>query len=376
MKLINDLLRHTAAHKDEISAAVAKVIESGWFVLGPEVSAFEKEFAAYCGTSACVGVANGTEALELALRVLGVERGDQVVAVANAGGYGLHAMQAVGAVPLFVDVDPASMNMAPTLLEVALKQGGAAQGVRAVIFTHLYGNAAGIVAVAEICARHGVPLIEDCAQAHGVVVAGKKTGAWGALGCFSFYPTKNLGALGDGGAVTTSDLGLAARLAQLRQYGWGKTKYVSDLAGARNSRLDEIQAAVLRVKLRYLDGWNARRREVARRYGEALAGVPVQPHMSAAAISPAYAAHLYVVRTPGREALRAFLKERGIGSDVHYPVPDHQQPNRVLEGAVTSLPVTETLASEILTLPCYPEMTDMDVEAVAAAVGEWARTVG
>ncbi|MBY0510655.1 MAG: DegT/DnrJ/EryC1/StrS family aminotransferase [Rhodospirillaceae bacterium] len=372
MKLINDLGRHTAAHKDEIAAAVAKVIESGWFVLGPETAAFEQEFAAYCSVSACVGVANGTEALELALRALGVGAGDRVAGVANAGGYGLHAMRAIGALPSYVDVDDTSLNMSPELLDRLLKSDGRA--IRAVIFTHLYGNTAGLEAVAQVCARHGAPLVEDCAQAHGAVVAGKKVGSWGVLGCFSFYPTKNLGALGDGGAVVTADEGLAGRLRQLRQYGWGKSKYVSELPGARNSRLDEIQSAVLRVKLRHLDGWNARRRVIAQRYAQGLAGLPVRvPLDHTAAADPGYVAHLYVLRTPRRDALRAHLKNQGIGTDIHYPVPDHKQPSCPSESAITPLPVSENLAIEVLTLPCYPELADIEVDAVTGAVHAWAR---
>ncbi len=369
MLLINDLTRHTQACKSEVAAAVTKVLESGWFVLGPETKAFEIEFAAYCAVGHCVGVGNGTEALELALRALNVGAGDGVACVANAGGYGLHAINAVGALPLFVDVDAGNMNMAPELLTAAL----ASAKVKAVIFTHLYGNMAGIEAVAATCAAAGVPLIEDCAQAHGAVTAGLKAGAWGALACFSFYPTKNLGALGDGGAVVTSDPALDARLRQLRQYGWGATKYVSELPGSRNSRLDEMQAAILRVKLPNLDDWNERRRHVAQRYATGLDRLPLTIPMTAdQARQKSYVAHLYVLRVEDRETLRSALKAEGIASDVHYPIPDHRQPSCPTVAASVSLPVTERLAREVMTLPCYPEMADSDADKVISAATTWA----
>jgi len=374
MKLINDLLRHTEAYKSEIEAAVAQVIKSGWFVLGPETTAFQNEFASYCGAASCVGVGNGTDALELALRTLGIDADDRVACVANAGGYSLHAIRAVGALPAFVDVNATTMNMEPALLERMLQDASTTKPVRAVIFTHLYGSVAGIEAATDICTRYDVPLIEDCAQAHGALVAGKRAGAWGKLGCFSFYPTKNLGALGDGGAVITSDAALASKLLELRQYGWKQTKYISEVSGARNSRLDEIQAAVLRVKLRHLDAWNARRRKIAERYAQGLSQLAIMLPM-AAPLDGGYVAHLYVIRTARREELRKYLKTQQIGCDVHYPVPDHQQPICPPGARVTPLPVTEKLATEVLTLPCYPEMTDSEVDTVTAAVGAWARSL-
>lgn len=357
--LINDLKRHHDPLAKELAEAVKRVMSRGWYILGPEVEAFEAEFASYCGVPNCIAVGNGTDALELALLALGIGPGSEVATVANAGMYGTTAILRAGAKPLYVDVDEESMTMSPEALRAALSRETAA-----VIVTHLYGRMAPVGKLCEIAAAHNIPLIEDCAQAHGAERAGRKSGTWGTLGCFSFYPTKNLGALGDGGAIVTADADLAARIRALRQYGW-TSRYRSTLAGGRNSRLDEMQAAVLRAKLPHLDGWNARRREIAQRYAEALAGMGL-------ALPPAgsdYVAHLYVIRSRQREPLRAALAAAGIGTDVHYPVPDHQQESmRGVSFRPTPLPVTESYAGEVLTLPCFPEMTDAEVEEVAAAI--------
>jgi len=351
----NDLARHNGPLREELERAMQAVTGAGWYILGPQVRAFEEEFAEYCGGGQAVGVANGTDALEIALRALGVGPGDRVAAAANAGGYATCAILAAGAQPWLVEIEPRTMLMDARALAEAVPH------VRAVVVTHLYGRMAEMPAILE--AARGVPVIEDCAQAHGARLEGVHAGLWGAAGCFSFYPTKNLGALGDGGAVLSRDAGLAGRVRALRQYGWS-SKYRSAAAG-RNSRLDELQAAVLRVKLPYLDGWNERRRAVTRLYGQLLAGVPLElpPACGAEAV-----AHLYVVRTPAREALRRRLEAAGIGSDVHYPVPDHRQEMACGQPwAAVSLPVTERCAGEVLTLPCFPELTDEEVRGVAAA---------
>ncbi len=363
MILINDLGAHARARQDVIRQALERVVSSGWFVMGPEVRAFEEEFSTWLGVSRTLGVGNGTDALELALRALGVTRNDTVATVANAGMYTCTALLAIGAKPFFMDVDPQSGLASLVECERALDAG-----VKAVVVTHLYGLAVpDIEAIADRCRRSAVPLIEDCAQAHGAVINGRKTGTFGDIGCFSFYPTKNLGALGDGGAVVVRDAGLGDRLAQLRQYGWSG-KYTVSQPGGRNSRLDEMQAAVLREFLPLLDGWNERRRQIARRYASLITHQAVSlPRFEA----DEYVAHLYVVRTRNPAGLKDHLQAYMVGSDVHYPIPDHRQ--SVFAGAYdeVALPVTEQLAGEILTLPCYPEMSDNDVQQVAEAVNTW-----
>jgi dTDP-4-amino-4,6-dideoxygalactose transaminase len=363
MQQINDLSARIAQCQEQIKAAVNRVVDSGWLVLGPEVKQFETAFAAYLGASDCITVANGTDAIELGLKALGVAPGDQVATVANASMYTTTALLAIGAEPFFMDVDLDSR--CATLAEVTRALDA---GVKAVVVTHLYGLAAPeIVQIAALCAQRGVPLFEDCAQAHGASVDGKRTGTFGDAASFSFYPTKNLGALGDGGAVVTSDASIAERMRALRQYGWSE-KYKVQVAGARNSRLDEMQAAILGAFLPGLDAANARRRAIAERYSAELNHPEVQvPNASGAA----YVGHLYVVRSPRRDALRAHLREAGIASDVHYPIPDHRQPLFGDRYADLRLENTERLAADILTLPCYPEMSDENVDRVIAAVNAW-----
>lgn len=362
--LINDLSARIRAHEPALRAATQRVLESGWVVLGPEVKRFERLFADYVGVRECITVANGTDAIEFALRAFGLGEGDTVATVANAGMYGTIAAASAGLRPFFMDVDAGSRNVPLSEVQRAL-----AWGVRAVIVTHLYGNAvAEIAAIARMCRDAGVSLLEDCAQAHGAVVGGRQVGSFGNAASFSFYPTKNLGALGDGGAVVTDDLELANRLRALRQYGWSD-KYRVELAGARNSRLDELQAAFLCEFLPGLDALNARRREIAHLYGTLLRHPLVQvPRCHEASV-----AHLYVLQTGQRESLRAHLKAAGIASDVHYPVPDHHQPVFGGRYAAVQLPVTERLAAEVLTLPCYPEMRDEDVRKVCEVVNAWQR---
>ena len=356
---LNDLLRQTSALQSELAAVVNRVVASGWYILGRECAAFESDFAAYCGVPHCVSVANGTDALEISLRSLGIGPGDSVATVANAGGYSTAAIRAVGAEPIYIDIDPYTMNMSAASLRAHL-----APTARAVIATHLYGRMADLPALLAVTQRAGVPLIEDCAQAHGAAIGGRKAGSWGAAACFSFYPTKNLGALGDGGAITTHDPQLAQRVKSLRQYGWS-AKYRSSEYG-RNSRMDELQAAILRAKLPHLDGWNARRREIASIYSAALAGQAVEYPLD---FGEAYVAHLYVIRCPSREQVRAALKQRGVETDIHYPVPDHlQEAARGTLAADTQLPVTEQAAGEVLTLPCYAELEDDEISAVTTAL--------
>lgn len=347
----------------DFSAAVGRVIDSHWYVMGSEVAAFEREFAQYCGAAHCVSLGNGTDALELGLRALGVGAGDEVYMAANAGFYGSTAAHLIGALPRYVDIDAASLTMSPAALEAALAGGRP----KAIIVTHLYGQLADIEAIVEIGGRSGVPVIEDVAQAHGARRNGRQAGTFAQLGTFSFYPTKNLGALGDGGAVVTNDEAIAARIAQLRQYGWGR-KYSVDVPRGRNSRLDEMQAAILREKLPRLDGWNAQRRAIAARYNAAFARLGLACPVS---VGDDYVAHLYIVRLANRDAFREHLKAEGVSTDVHYPIADHRQPAYPGQGTGFPLDATERACDEIVTLPCFPGLSDADVKRVIAAVRGW-----
>ena len=343
----------------DLAGPMLRVLESNSFVMGREVAQFEEEFAAHTGVRHCISVANGTDALELALRAIDLQPGQHVACVANAGFYSATAIHLAGGVPLYVDVDAQSLTLAPAALERALGEKPAA-----VIATHLYGQLASIEQLAALCRSAGVPLIEDCAQSHGASRTGKRAGSFADLACFSFYPTKNLGALGDGGAVLTADDALAARLKALRQYGWSK-KYEVSVLGGRNSRLDELQAAVLRQKLPLLERHNARRREIAARYNAAFAQLPLRLPVS---VGEDFVAHLYVVRTQQREALRAHLAECGVATDVHYPIPDIRQPAFGQRYTGTALPVSEAACATAMSLPCFPGLPEDDVEHVVRSV--------
>lgn len=361
--LINNLSAHVSNYRTAIDVAIKRVLDRSWLVLGPEVETFEKSFANYVKVSHCRSLANGTDALELAMRALGVQAGDKVATVANAGMYTSTAILAIAGTPIYMDVDLVTQVVTQKEVERALQQG-----VKAVVVTHLYGQAQPNIAdIAAKCHEANVLLVEDCAQAHGARVNGKRVGSFGDAGCFSFYPTKNLGALGDGGAVVCHDAELAEKVGRLRQYGWS-AKYQVELAGARNSRLDEIQAAILSEFLPHLDSWNACRREIASQYSALI----THPEIVLPPVSGEdYVAHLYVMSTPRRDMLREHLRKRDIATDVHYPIPDHRQPvfgNRFLD---LHLPNTERLAHEVLTLPCYPEMNQEDVGKIVNAVNEW-----
>ncbi len=362
MLKINDLARHHAPLAHELAARAQTVLSSGWFVLGPEVSAFEEAFSQYCGVERAIGVGNGTDALELALRACDVGPGDKVVNVANAGMYTTAAILSVGATPVFVDVRDDDLSM-----DMSLLGGAVTDATRAIVVTHLHGHMADIDAALAIAAERGIPVIEDCAQAHGARHRGKLAGSFGAVGCFSFYPTKNLGALGDGGAVVTSDPERAERLRALRQYGWS-SKYAVTVPHGRNSRLDELQAALLSVKLPHLDTWNARRVSIAQRYSRELSNPALRiPRIEAGSD----VAHLYVVRCAARDDLRAHLAREHIATDVHYPTPDHRQSILSDGFAATGLPVTERACTQVLTLPCFPEMTDAEVAQVIEYCNRW-----
>lgn len=361
--LINDLSLRIRANEQAINAAINNVLASGWLVLGPSVKKFETSFAEYVGADHCVGLANGTDAIELALRALGVVSGDRVATVANAGMYTTTALLAIGAEPFFLDVDLATRNT--TLSEVVRAVNSE---VKAVVVTHIYGLATSeIRRIAKYCDQKGVRLLEDCAQAHGAKIDGQSVGTFGDASSFSFYPTKNLGALGDGGAVVTNRADIAEHVSRLRQYGW-TDKYRVEFVGARNSRLDELQAAILTHFLPELDAHNSRRRSIAKRYNLRINHPDVVlPEL----VGQEYVGHLYVIRSSMRDSLRAHLKSLGISSDVHYPVPDHQQPVFGRRFFRVRLPNTEQLATEVLTLPCYPEMTEAQIEEVIAGVNSW-----
>lgn len=357
---LNSLARHVAPLRARLLAAMESVLDSGHYVLGAGVEAFETGFAEYCGTAHCVGVANGSDALELALKATGVGQGDRVAMAANAAMYAATAALACGAEPVFVDVGE-DATLDPAALERACDES---HPVRAVVVTHLYGRLAQMDPVMATCNARGIALVEDCAQAHGARARdGRRAGAFGNAAAFSFYPTKNLGALGDAGAVTSRDPAVASRVRALRQYGWER-KYVNAASGGRNSRLDELQARVLSEKLPLLDGWNLRRREIANRYSN---GIRNQGITVPGPAGEEHVAHLYVVYGEARDRLRAHLAAAGIASDVHYPLPDHRQPCFGARHAKLSLPVTERHARTALSLPCFPELTDREVERVIDA---------
>ena len=338
------------AHREEIDAAIDNVLTNGRYILGPEVEAFEREFAQYCGVKHAVGVGSGTEALHVALAAMGVGAGDEVITTAHTAVATASAIRLCGATPVFVDIEPGTWTIDPRLVEAAITPK-----TKAIVPVHIYGQPADLAPILKL----GVPVLEDCAQAHGAKYDGRRVGSMGLLGAFSFYPTKNLGAIGDGGAVVTNDDALAKRLRLLREYGWAE-RYVSSTDGW-NTRLDELQAAILRVKLRHLDDDNTRRRTIAKRYDEALTSTPVVRE----GVEHVY--HLYVITNDRRDALQQQLRDRGIGALVHYPVPVHKQPAYATND---SLPNTERAAATVLSLPMYPELTPEQQEQVINAVQE------
>lgn len=348
------------SYQAEIEVAISRVLQSNRYILGPEVEGLEQEFAEFIGTRQAVGVANGTDALELALRALAIGPGDEVITVSHTAVATVAAIEAAGAIPVLVDVDPHCYTLDPTQLEGVLTNR-----TRAVIAVHLYGQAADLDAIEAFCQRHKLALIEDASQAHGATWRGKRLGSIGNIGCFSCYPTKNLGAIGDAGLITTNDDPLAHRVRMLREYGW-QQRYVSDLPG-RNSRLDELQAAILRIKLRHLDADNAKRRALAAQYASALKATALNLPQTRAGAQHVF--HLYVVRTANRQGLIAHLKAHDIHPGVHYPVPVHRQ--AAYDGrtrTASSMAVTEVLAAEVLSLPIYPELEPGQVAVVAETI--------
>jgi aminotransferase EvaB len=363
---MNDLGRLIREDRPAIDRAIESVLDSGWLIHGTQHQMFEDEFATYNGSSSCVGVANGTDALTIALGATGVGPQDTVIMVANAGFYAATACCARGATPHFVDVRRDTLNMDPAALRAALER----TTPKAVIATHLYGGLADIEEIAALCRRANVMLIEDCAQAAGArTSSGRMAGTFGDLGCFSFYPTKNLAAIGDGGAIVTDSPELAEHCRRIRQYGWSE-RYTVTRAGV-NSRLDEIQAAVLRHRLPRLDERNTRRRAIAASYAAALS-----KHESKLVFwdDASHVAHMTVVRTAFRNDLRAHLETCGISSDIHYPIADdiqeiwqHEKRMRIADDLVE----TYAAITEIVSIPGFPEMTDEEVNRVASALGDF-----
>ena len=346
--------RHNAA----IRAAIDRVLTSGWFVLGEENRCFEAEFSAFHGGGEMVGVANGTDAIELALRAIGVQPGDHIATVSFTVTATVAAITSIGAVPVFVEIDEDTMTMSPIALAGVLDRCA----IKAILPVHLYGHPADMSAIMAIADEHSIPVIEDCAQAHGARCGGRLVGTFGAAAAFSFYPTKNLGGIGDGGAVLTRDPLIAERVRSLRQYGW-KTRYIAEITG-RNSRLDELQAAILRTRLPHLEAENARRREHAAAYTASWATLGVTLPSRAQDAEAVF--HQYALRHPRRDALQTALAAHGVGCAVLYPVPVHQQPAHATPDV--SLPITEKAAREVLCVPVYPELSDEQRARIVAAL--------
>ena len=357
----NDLSRTPSDVRAEIDAALARVLASGWFMLGPENEAFQAELAAYLGVSEVVPLANGTDALELALAAVGVVQGDHVVTVANAGAYGTIATRLLGGIPVYAEIDETTLLPTAELVRAAIES--APEKPKAMIVTHLYGAMAPVVEIVAVAREYGIAVVEDCAQSLGARRGARAAGTFGDIATTSFYPTKNLGALGDAGAVYTDDASLAERVRRLRQYGWD-SKYHIAFDHGRNSRMDELQAAILRVKLGHLDDGNERRRQIHARY-EAVSSPAARVVNSA---SESFIGHLAVLVAPDRDGFRAAMKDAGVGTDVHYPIPDHQQdfPTGAVRGV--SLPVTERISARIVSVPLFPELTEPEIDRIAAAL--------
>jgi len=358
------------AHKAEIDAAIGRVLDSGWYILGQEVAAFEQEFADYIGVRYAIGVASGTDALEIALRACGIEPGDVVFTVSHTAVATVAAIELVSATPVLVDIDPATFTMEPNCLEEAIKKHDNSR-LRAIIPVHLYGHPADMSAILDIARRYDLRVIEDCAQAHGAALQDRKVGNWGHIAAFSFYPTKNLGAFGDGGMVVTDDPELAEQAHLLREYGW-RERYVSEVPGM-NSRLDALQAAILRVKLHYLDDDVARRRANAALYNRLLAPTGLQ--LPSEVSGTRHAFHQYVIQTTRRDDLQVWLRAHRIGTLVHYPVPVHVQPAYLGRlGKPGSFPCCELAAKRVLSLPLFPELDSDRIQHVAQLIEEWQKS--
>lgn len=358
-----DLRAQHDSIRTELFDAITQVIDTSAFIMGPAIKEFEPKFAEFCGVKHAIGVSSGTSALHLALWALGIGPGDEVITIPHTFIATAEAISLCGATPVFVDIDPVAYTMDVTKLEAAITPC-----TKAIIPVHLYGNPTDMDPILEIARKHGLRVVEDCAQSHGAKYKGRKVGSMGDIGCFSFFPGKNMGAMGDAGAVTTNDDAIATRIAKLRNHG-REGKYEHEMVGD-NERIDNLQAAILNVKLPHLNDWNAMRREHAAQYCEELSGTEIC--LPTVAPESEHVYHLFVIRHPRRDDLQKFLKQRGIASGVHYPLPLHLQPAYAnLSYKQGDFPVTEAAAKQVLSLPMYPEMTRKMVTEVADAIKEY-----
>lgn len=359
---LNDFKRKYRENKKAIDRAIKRVLESGWFILGPEVKAFEESFAKYLGARHAIGVHSGTDAIAVALMALGVKAGDDVITVAHTATPTIAAIRQTGATPVFVDIDEATLAIDPGLIEAKITAR-----TKAIVPVHLYGHPADMSTIMDIAGKHRLAVVEDCAQASGASWRGKKLGTWGTIGAFSFYSTKNLGTFGDGGAAVTDDPALAERMRRIRQYGESE-RYKSVIEGI-NSRLQVFQAAILNANIPHLDRWNRARKRIAARYQKGLAGLPlVLPSDS----NGEHVWHLFVVRTDRRDALKSYLADYRIETGIHYPTPVHlQEAYRFLGYKKGDLPVTEKIAGEILSLPISPELTATEQQLVIKTIRQF-----
>ncbi len=358
-----DLRAQHDSLRTELFDTITKIVDTSSFIMGQAVKDFEPRFAEFCGCKHAVGVSSGTSALHLALWALGIGPGDEVITIPHTFIATAEAISMRGARPVFVDIDPESYTMDPSKLEAAITPR-----TKAIIPVHLYGHPTDMDPLLEIAGKHGLRVVEDCAQAHGAEYKGRRVGTMGDAGCFSFFPGKNIGAMGDAGAVTTNDDAIATKVGKLRNHG-REGKYEHEMVGY-NERMDTLQAAILNVKLPHLNDWNAARRKHADEYRAALAGVDVVLPTPKPNCTPVY--HLFVIRHPKRDDMQKFLKEKGIATGVHYPLPLHLQPAYAdLNYKQGDFPATEKAAKEILSLPMYPEMTLAHIEEVAGAIKEF-----
>jgi len=353
------LKREYTQVNEEVTLAMQRVIQSGWFILGEELEGFEKEFSKYIGATYGVGVNSGSDALFLAVKALGIGEGDEVITVSHTFISTVDAVVRNGAKPVFVDIDPDTYCIDVSKIEQAITDK-----TKAILPVHLYGHPANMDPIMEIAQKHKLCVIEDACQAHGAEYKGNKAGSIGAVGCFSFYPAKNLGAYGDGGIVVTNDEKLAEKLRMMRNYGQPK-KYYHDFVGV-NSRLDEIQAAILRVKLKHLDEWNERRGKIAKLYNKFFEDSDVVAPVEKEYANHIY--HLYVIRHKDRDKLQQYLLKNGIQTQVHYPIPVHKQKAYLDSGGDAQLPVTEKMCGEILSLPIYPSLKNKELEYIANTI--------
>ncbi|MDH6255404.1 DegT/DnrJ/EryC1/StrS family aminotransferase [Aurantimicrobium minutum] len=359
----NDLSRSVNNHRKEINQAISQVLDSGWFVLGPQHEALEAELSHFIGVDHAVNVGNGTDALELAMAALGVTEGSLVLTVANAGAYTTTAALLLGAEPVYVDVDPKTLLMSAETLSAAL--ANLSEKPTAIVVTHLYGAVAPMREIMAVASRHGIPVLEDCAQSFGASRGGRQSGSFADISTTSFYPTKNLGALGDGGAVFTQKAELAEKVRRMRQYGWA-SKYSIKHSHGKNSRLDEMQAAILRVKLPHLLASNSRRKDIHERYEQS----GINSALFVNTVSEAFNAHLAVVTSASRTSLRDSLRGLGVPTEIHYPIPDHKQQFPDFTPRSMPLEVTEWAAGQVFSLPMFAELTAEEVDKVVSALSK------